>query len=121
MKPLPDLTPEEIELAERTRGSGARGKLPLDQVAKVTGIRLCRLQAHFIPGFRERRSELEKLRQSTRKKLGEFRSKPLDVPLAVLDERDRVMLAPMDPLAALLGDPPPGRSALDKKRQTQAA
>ena len=34
----------------------------------------------------------------------------------VLDERDRVMLAPMDPLAEMLGDPRPGRSALDKKR-----
>jgi hypothetical protein len=38
------------------------------------------------------------------------------VPQSVLFERERAMLAPRSLTATLLGDPPAGRSALDKRR-----
>jgi hypothetical protein len=47
---------------------------------------------------------------------GDMPSALFKVPDAVMAERDRVTLAPLTISQALLGDPPPGRSALDKRR-----
>lgn len=38
-----------------------------------------------------------------------------DPPAHVLAERDRVFALPPDPIAVLLGDPPPGRRAIDRR------
>lgn len=47
---------------------------------------------------------------------GDMPSATFRVPESVLAERERVTLAPLTINQAILGDPPPGRSALDKRR-----
>jgi hypothetical protein len=58
---------------------------------------------------------------------GEYRSHliinavcQLEIPSDVLDDRERRMLAPRSITAFVLGDPPPGYSALDRKQSGDA-
>lgn len=114
----PDLTPEQIAEAERLRKTGDKlhdGRMGWLKISKAMGVSQAALMRHFDPdGLAKKRQRDGKCRIVN---LGlQLEQGRIEIPEFVLDERDRVMLAPMDPLAEMLGDPRPGRSALDKKR-----
>jgi hypothetical protein len=93
-------------------------------VADHVGCSVEALKRAMVPGWIEKRQEGAR-NYRARKAGTRFRpyvpitthiaeSKPV-APQSVLFERERAMLAPRSLTATLLGDPPAGRSALDKR------
>ena len=117
-----EITPEKLALAREMRERNAAWRT----VVAKTGISLFVLKCELIPGFREKeRQKIIALR--TGKRLGlprrERRLKVGDddarqcwiVPQSVLIERAEILSKPLTLSQIFLGDPMPGRSALDKK------
>jgi hypothetical protein len=105
------LTPEQIEEAARLRLASPSGKMCLKKMAKMMGVRHCQLMRVFNPAGYKKRQFRDRHRATAR---NADRTIPLVIPTRVIEERDRA-LAPMCPMRELLGDPRPGRSALDKR------
>lgn len=107
----PELTPEQVAEARRLRSLGDRGKMDLRSMAKIMGVREIQLTRIFLPHQVESRKNRDRFRTPPR---NSDRTTPIRPPQYVLDERDRAF-EPMPPSRELLGDPRPGRSALDKR------
>lgn len=127
-KPTP--RPDLIEAAERCRAEGGSWHT----CVALTGLSEHTLRLALVPGYRERKIAEQRARRKPagapkppRPKrvrppqerlscgwlyLGSGNAKPTP---DALRERERAMLAPRTLTAALLGDPPAGRSALDKR------
>lgn len=104
-----ELTPEQIAEALAIRKLGRWGRMDWRNVAKRMGIPSTRLRAHFEKGYRE----CKKQYNATQRMYIETATRPPD---DVLAARDRYLsLQPISLTAALLGDPLPGRSALDRR------
>lgn len=99
----------------------------------VTGLSVHTLRCELEPGYRETRLAKERARPKPAPKPRQERVKVVKAPLepiltasqlsppapkppqSVLFEREQSLLAPRSLTAALCGDPPAGRSALDKR------
>jgi hypothetical protein len=106
----PDLTPEQVKEAKRLRSYGKRGRMEIARIAKIMKVRPVQLHRIFMPHEIERK----KYKPLVVANLGPER--PIYVPPEVLIERDRAMSRPIDVPGEILGDPPPGRSALERMR-----
>jgi len=109
--PVPDLTPAQIEEANRLRGSSPSGKMCLRKIARIMGVRHVQLMRVFNSAGHAKRQRRDRNRTQGR---DAERRVPLVIPANVLEERERAY-APMSYSRELLGDPRPGRSALDKR------
>lgn len=131
------LTPTQIELGTALRASG----MAWDMVAVKLRTSEFKVRCVLDPGYRERRrsdsakaqKRMQQRREALAGKKGEpryykpllehnphamFRAEmaPKIVPSQVLAERERAYGDWLTVNQAILGDPPPGRSALDKRR-----
>lgn len=132
------LTPTQIELATAMRANG----MSWDDIAVKLRTTLFKLRSVLDPHYREKRREcsakaqkrMQERRAAIAKAKGEtlraykpllehnphamFKAEmaPKIVPSQVLAERDRAYGDWLTVNQAILGDPPPGRSALDKRR-----
>ncbi len=112
------LTQEQLDQARAM----LREKLQYHQIARKLGIHKETLRRALDPKWRAMRNE-QIARQAIRSKFAPT-SPPLTIvrrmsepiPAPVLADRDRRINLPLTTTAALCGDPPPGYSALDRKR-----
>lgn len=106
---IPDLTPAQIAEAKSLRESGYNGKMDLRRIAKAMNVRLVQLNRIFRP------QEIE--RTSYRSEAAcHYVPEPIEIPSDVLAERDLAMSRDRWCAAEVLGEPPPGRSALERMR-----
>lgn len=118
------LSPEQINEARRlyNNGKGASFK----ELAKQFGVHHWTMRIYVLPGALKRRRELESLRQKKYRELRPHRDRRSDECLTevrhlyssnpIFDPRRDEMPQHRTLSAMLLGDPLPGRSALDQKR-----
>lgn len=117
-------TPEQLAEAKELRRTlkNWRGRpLGWDRIAKmIGGISQHELKKHLDPKSHARRNEkamLYERRRSRRRHGTDYllgRGKPSEQQLA---ERDRALSYEPTPNHIILGDPPPGRSALERRAQ----
>lgn len=124
---------ERMEQARAMRAGGASW----GRIVAATGISVYLLKCELVPGYREKeRQKVIDLRAGKRRGVGrrmrmivasQVSSIPHKVheaqiiPVSVLNERDQVRAQPLTLNQLIFGDPLPGRSALDKKRQKTEA
>lgn len=112
------LTEEEIDRARSERASGKS----YHEIAALFGVSYNAVRRKLDDDFRIQANESAKRCQENRRYEGSTGvSADVDrtrrqVPPDVLLERERATRADVSLTAAILGDPLPGRSALDKKR-----
>lgn len=114
--PLKTLTPEQVEEAKRLRATPTRyhpvmSTRKIANTMKVSEYAVCRALGLLVaPDYRA---------DPLGKDFG-LGKVSIAIPEEVLLERERVMGADVPLSVALLGDPRPGRSALDRKRNEQS-
>lgn len=97
----------------REQGNGRGRPMPWNKVAEMVGAHGFRLRLALDPGcVRQSREETEILENMRKLNLRDHYSY---VPRNVLTEREKVIRASQSLTAILMGDPLPGRSALDRK------
>lgn len=118
------LSHERIEQAKALRQSG----VPWEEICDRLGCSKYTLKSVLVEGWRKARTA--RVRHNRRLKRGGYAPRPplqkshvVDdyqrprIPPETLADRDRrAQLAHRDLTAVLMGDPPPGMSALDRKR-----
>ena len=103
---MPRLTPEQIAQARRWRRDG----MSYRQIALRFGCTIRTVQRAIDPDFRLKWN-LTKTTKAIKRGLG----KREPIPDAVMIDREARYAAPQTLGGMLLGDPPPGWSALDKR------
>lgn len=110
------LNPDLIEAARELR---EKQKISWDDIASRLGTTRHRLRVVFEPDYIGKKRaywhEYRKNYQSAGAVRNIIGHSPT-VPAECMEERERALAAPMSLTALLMGDPAPGRSALDKRR-----
>ncbi len=121
-----------MEKARALRAGGASW----GRIVAETGISIYLLKCEMVPGYREKEQQKTVERRTGMRMGMPTRPKRMVVsyqletikhrvqecqiiPFSVIEERERAVTQPLSIGQLLLGDPLPGRSALDKKRKSE--
>lgn len=101
----------QLERAARLRAMGMGWR----ETGAAIGVTIYSVRAALEPGFIDKKREYSQAYKRQRYPASSLVVESVSAPQFVLFEREQAMLAPRSLTAVLCGDPPAGRSALDKR------